>query len=270
MRSLSLVEACDSIPILYFRSQGRFMSLFNQALASIARFLHQAWHTIPLWEKPNGDGINAQADASGNLFVSVGGSGGGTVNVEGVVDDDSPVGTTKPVVVGGVYYADPTADTLDDADAGYALLNNQRMQVVEDRVYDAPSDANRNIPVWSVPDGWAPVDLSSSLGADGTVTKYLVMLPANRVSLQFIPTKAAAETIALTLAVSNEDTGDVTTQTYTDVTTDLTGAASITAESVIEPELPISTITLRVQVTVSGWTAGTSAWDLFAVKGNNS
>jgi hypothetical protein len=201
--------------------------------------------------------------------IVVSGGGGAGLGVEGLVDDDAAVGATKPVVIGGVYYADPPANPLENGDAGYALLNNERMQVVEDHAYDPVSDANKNIPVWSVPDGWTSEDLSSSLGANGTVVKYVTGLPHKTFSLQFIPVAAVAETIAVTIAVSNEVTGDVMTQTYTDVTSDLTGSVSIAVEKVIDPELPVRAITWRFTFTVTGWSAGTSAWDAFLVKGND-
>jgi hypothetical protein len=182
-------------------------------------------------------------------------------------DLDGAVATFPPVLVGGVHRADPSADPVDDGNVGVILINDQRMPVVEDRAYDPVSDADKVIPVWSPPDGWVPEDLSSSLGADGTVTKYIVGLPWTRFSLQFIPAPAAAETIALTIAVSNEDTGDVATQTYTDITNKLVGAASITTEDVINPEFPVRALTWRFTFTVTGWTAGVSAWDAFLVKG---
>lgn len=189
-------------------------------------------------------------------------------HVDGVDADDAVV-TGNPVLIGGQHRSDPAADTVDNLDVGNALINKQRMLVTEDRAYDSPTDAVRSVPVHSVPDGWVPEDMSSSLGADGTVTKYLVMLPHDRFCLQFIPLPAAAEVITLTVSISNEVTGDVTTQTYTAATVKLFAVASFIAEAIIQPVNPLHVLTVRIQVTVSGWSAGTSAWDLFAVKGNN-
>lgn len=248
------------------------MSLFDQAIESIARLI-QAWYVIPLWEKPNGDGINAQSDADGNLNVSIAAAPVPITvvgEVEGVVADDAAVGATKPVVIGGVYYTDPTSNPIDDGDAGFLLLNEQRMAIVEDRAYDAPTAADRNVPVWNLGDRGTPETLDSTLGADGTVSKYVAMRGKLRWSLHFVPTAAAAEVIALTVLQSNDDVDDPTTATYIDVTNEFFGVGSFTAAAWIEPEFPTKCVWLKVLVTVTGWTAGTSAWKIQAHTGGQA
>ena len=177
-------------------------------------------------------------------------------------DADDAAATAKPVLVGGKYILDPTVDTLDDGDAGYALLNLLRMQIVEDRVYDAPTDANKNVPVWSQADRWATAALGDSLGADGTVTKYVSMSGYLRWSIQYAITHAAAEVATLTVAQSNDEVDDPTTATYQDVTNTFFGVAGYTTASWIEPENPTACVWLRVQVTVTAWTAGTVSWTI--------
>jgi hypothetical protein len=248
------------------------MALISGLIESLVRLKNQAWHTIPIWEEEaTGNAFNAKCDAAGALIVSAGGGGAISVTAEGVVDDDAAVGTTKPLIAGGVYYSDPTADPIDDGDAGYILLNEQRMIVVSDRAFDPTSGANRNIPVWSPPDLWTPEDLSSSLGGDGTVTKYVVMEPNSRWSLQFIPNIVDGETQTLEIAQSNEDTGDVSTATYTDVGSVFFGApGSFTTEKWIEPVGGTACLILRVQVSVSNYSSGTPSWSVFAFKRSNS
>jgi hypothetical protein len=181
------------------------------------------------------------------------------------VDADDAAATVNPVLVGGKYIADPTADTLDDGDAGYALLNLLRMIMIEDRVYDSATDANKNVPVWSVADLYDPEDLSGSTGANGTTTYYVSMDSFIRWSLQFIPSTSGTSTFALTVAQSNEDVDDPSTATYLDVTNTFFGVASFTTSAWIEPENPTSCKWLRIQVTVDNY--GTDAlWDLFCRK----
>lgn len=203
------------------------------------------------------------------VIVSIGGSGS-SVGVEGIVDDDASVSTTKPVVIGGVYYSDPTSDPVDDGDAAYALVNNLRMLVVEDRAYDSASDANRVIPVWNPTDLWTPEDLSGSATADGTTSYYVSLEECSRWSLQFIPSEAASEVITMEVYQSNENDPDITARTYTEVTSTFFGTGGFTSEAWVEVENPTRSLSLRVDVTISGYTAGTSEWDLWLVKGGNS
>ena len=205
-------------------------------------------------------------DSEGRLMVT---NGSSSLTVEGVDADDDPV-TVNPIVVGGVYYSDPTADPIDDGDVGYTLLNELRMLVTELRTYDAASDADRNIPVWNETDLWTPEDLSGSATADGTTSYYVALEENSRWSLQYIPTEAASEVITVEIYQSNEDDPDITARTYTEVTNTFFGTGGYTAEYWIEIENPTRALSMRVDVTVSGYTAGTSQWSLWLVKGGNS
>jgi hypothetical protein len=175
-------------------------------------------------------------------------------------DADDAAATVNPVLVGGKFISDPFANVLEDGDAGTALLNSLRMQIGEDRVYDAPTDANKNVPVWSQADRWATAALGSSLGANGTVTQYVSMSGYLRWSIQYAITHAAAEVATLTVAQSNNEVDDPTTATYQDVTNTFFGVAGFTANAWIEPENPTACVWLRVQVVVTDWTAGTVSW----------
>jgi len=121
------------------------------------------------------------------------------------------------------------------------------------------------------PEG-TPEDMSGTRSSDGTTTTYMEMDPDSRWSLQFIPTNPDGSTSTLTVLQSNEDTGDETTATYTDVTDKFFGVSGFTTAGWYEPELPTGCIFLRIDVTVSGHTGIPSdpTWDLFAYKRNNS
>lgn len=205
-------------------------------------------------------------DSQGRLIVT---NGTSSLAVEGVDADDDPA-TVNPIVVGGVYYSDPTADPIDDGDVGYTLLNELRMLVTELRTYDAASDADRNVPVWNPTDLWTAEDLSGTATADGTQSYYVSLEENSRWSIQFIPAPSAAEVITLEVFQSNEDDPDITARTYTDVTNTFFGVGGFTAEEWIEIVNPTRAKSLRVDVTVSGYTAGTSAWSVWLMKGGNS
>jgi hypothetical protein len=214
----------------------------------------------------DGDIQRLRLDDVGRLIVT---DPSASPQIQGIDADDDPV-TVNPIVVGGVYYSDPTADTIDDGDVGYALLNELRMLVVEDRAYDAASDANRNIPVWNPTDLWTPEDLSGSATADGTESYYVSLEENSRWSLQYIPSEGSTEVITLEVYQSNENDPDITARTYTEVTSTFFGAGGFTAETWLEIENPTRALSLRVDVSVSGSTGATSEWDLWLVKGGNS
>ena len=214
------------------------------------------------------DGVyhNLRLDDVGRLIVT---DPAASPYVEGPDADDTPV-TGQPVQVGGVYYADPTADPIDDGDVGYLLINELRMLITESRTYDPPSDADKNIPVWNETDLWTPEDLSGTAGADGTTSYYVALEENSRYSLQYVPAPANDELITVTLHQSNEDDPDITARTYTDITQTFWGVLGFTEESWVETESPTRAKSMRVDVTVSGWTAGTTVWTLYLVKGGNS
>jgi len=215
----------------------------------------------------DGDIQRLRLDSFGRLIVT---DPSASPQIQGIDADYDPV-TVNPVVMGGVYYADPTADTIDDGDVGYTLLNELRMLVVEDRAYDAASDANRVIPVWNPTDLWTPEDLSGTATADGTTSYYVSLEENSRWSLQFIPHEDATEVITLEVYQSNENDPDITARTYTEVTDTFFGAGGFTAENWIEIENPTRALSMRVDVSVDGWVGpGASEWDLWLVKGGNS
>lgn len=185
-------------------------------------------------------------------------------------DADHAAVTSNPVLVGGVHQADPTASPLHSGDVGQLLINELRMLIQESRTFDASSDADKTIPVWNPTDLWTPEDLSGTRGSDGTTSYYVALEENRKWSLQFIPTEAAAEVITVTVWQSNEDLADITARTYTNVTQTFFGTTGFVDETWIEPEHITQAKSLRFDVTVTGWTAGTSAWDGFFMKGSNS
>lgn len=216
----------------------------------------------------DGDIQRLRLDDLGRLIVT---DPSASPQIQGIDADDDPV-TVNPVVVGGVYYADPSADPIDDGDVGYFLLNDERMQVFEDRAYDSASDANKNLPVWNPTDLWSPEDLSGSATADGTESYYVALEENSRWSLQYIPSNPDGSTSTLEVFQSNEDDPDITARTYTEVTSTFFGTGGFTSETWIEIELPTRALSLRVDVTVSGYTGapGDPEWSLWLVKGGNS
>ena len=234
---------------------------FNELLASVKRVVRR---TINLWEKPDGTLINAQCDDDGALYVAIAGSGAG-VGVEGIDADDDPA-TAKPVLIGGKFIADPYANTLEDGDAGYALLNLLRMLIVEDRTYDAPTDSNKVVPVSDPTGKWEPATLDSSLSAAGSVTRYMDMRGFLRWALIYQMTKAAAEVITLTVAQSHDDVDDPTTAVFEDVTFDFFGTTGFVTNSYVGAENQVACTWLLTIVTVTAYTAGTPTWVLRGIK----
>jgi hypothetical protein len=201
-------------------------------------------------------------DSEGRLIVT---DPSASPLIQGIDADDDPA-TANPVLIGGKYISDPYADTLDDGDAGYALLNLLRMLIVEDRTYDAPTDSNKVVPVSDPTGKWEPATLDSSLTADGSVTKYVDMRGFLRWALLLQMTKGAAETITLTVAQSHDDVDDPTTAVFEDVTFPFFGTTGFSANSYIGPENQVACTWLRIIVTVTGYTAGTSSWVLRGIK----
>ena len=179
---------------------------------------------------------------------------------------DNTTSVDNPVIQGGVYRSDPSDDTLSDGYAGEVLLNEQRMQVTEDRTYDSASDANRNIPVFIPQDRYTFEDLSGSQDdSDLTYNYYIDMQGYSFFSLQYIPSGDGYKT--LTVHASNENVADITSATYTDVTNDFFGSSSFTTERWLERDTTISMKYLRVDVAVTGMSGGDSAlWSLFLTK----
>ena len=248
------------------------MAIIGKLVAAIKKF-EQAWFTLPLWEKPDGRAINAQADADGNLYVNVAVGGGGG-NVQGVVSDHDPVGVTMPVVIGGVYMADPTINTLDDGDAGWALLNDQRMLVVEiagsgggslvveDIAYDPVTDANKVVPVVQTFDNHEPFDQSQAVATAAVVTHYIDARTFPFWSMIWSTLTGGGVTIEIEISASNETTEpDLTLRSYEDITTDLYGGPIVlTAASAIAlgVDTPLIYDSYRIQYTPSAlatWTA---------------
>jgi len=192
---------------------------FNELLASVKRVVRR---TINLWEKPDGTLINAQSDADGNLLVNVAVGGGGG-NVQGVVDDDDPVGGTLPVIIGGVYIDDYEADTLDDGDAGYALLNALRMLIVQSRSYDPVTDADKVVPVVQSFDNNEPFDFSQAVATDALVSHYFSADTFPYWSL-ILSTATAGATISVKIYASNETTQpNLSLRNHVEITSDLYG-----------------------------------------------
>lgn len=217
----------------------------------------------------DGDVQRLRLDSLGRLIVT---NGTASLIIEGVDADDDAV-TVNPIVTGGVYYADPTLDTIDDGDVGYMLLNELRMLVTELRTYDSASDADRNVPVWNPTDLWTPEDLSGDTDEDGTTSYYVSLEENSRWSLQFIPGYVSTETITLTVHQSNEDDDDITARTYTDVTNTFFGTTGFTTENWVEIEAPTRAKSLRVDVEITDYDAGEPSdpsWDLWLMKGSNS
>jgi len=192
-----------------------------------------------------------------------------TVNIDGYVQGnvaDGNTSTDNPVVQGGIYKSDPTDNTLEDGYVGEILINEQRMQITEDRTYDSPSDANKYIPVFISQDRYSFENLSGSQeDSDDTLNYYIDMQGYSFFSLQYIPSGDGYKT--LTVHASNEDVSDITSATYTDVTNDWFNSASFTTESWLERDTVVSTKYLKIDVAVTGLSGGdTASWDLFLNK----
>jgi len=206
--------------------------------------------------------------ATQNLQVEIENTPSVTIDdgyVQGTTADGDAF-TDKPVVTGGVYAADPTASTLTDGDAGNILLNEQRMQVVADRVYDAVSDANKSIPVFIPQDRYSFADLSGSQAdSDATISYYASMENSSFYSLQYIPSGDGYA--ALTIHGSNEDVADITTSTFTPITEDHFGSTSFNTEKWLEKDTTTSMKSMRIDIEVTGLSGGdTSLWSLYMLK----
>jgi len=208
-----------------------------------------------------------------NLLVEVQNTPSVTIDdgyVQGTTADGDAF-TDKPVVTGGVYAANPTASTLTDGDAGSILITDQRRVATEDRVYDAVSDANKQIPVFIPQDRYSFADLSDSQAdSDATISKYIDFQGQNYFSLQLsISGDGYAD---LTVHVSNEDVADILTASFLDVTQDFFGSSSFgtstgDSQKWLERDTPCSCKYIRIDVTVSGMSGGDlSSFDIYFMK----
>lgn len=261
----AIVQDADPAPIL----DG---TLQNLRLDSVGRLIVTDPTSTLLIENtdpaPMVDGTNyhMRLDSVGRLIVT---DPAASPYVEGPDADDDPV-TGNPVTGGGVYFADPTANPIDDGDVGYILLNELRMQITESRTYDAASDADKNLPVWNETDLWTTEDLSGTRTSDGKSYYYVSMEEYSRYSIQFIPIPDNEETIDFRILQSNDDNPDITARTYTDITLDFFGCDKFGIESWVERETPTRAKSLKIEITVAGYTAGTAAWTMYLMKGGNS
>ena len=195
--------------------------------------------------------------------------------VQGVIGDDTDASTTNPVLVGGVYLADPTADTIDDEDVGNILLNNQRMPITESRAYDAPTDANRNIPVFIPQDRYNFADLSGSQAdSDATISYYVSMESSSFFSIQYIESASSDGYQELKIYATNEDNSDLTSLTYTSVCNDYfaaqsfgSGSAGGLSEVWLEKDTFTSCKALRIDIEATSLNPGdSSVWTIYLMK----
>jgi hypothetical protein len=188
------------------------------------------------------------------------------IMIQGVDADDDPA-TANPVLIGGKYIADPYADPIDDGDAGYALLNEIRMLITESRVYDPPTDADRNVPVFVQADRYDTTEISFSAAANQNYRYYIDLNGYAYFTVEAILNMAASDRSAtLTYQVSDEDSQpDITARAYnSDMSLAWFGAAgyaAVAGTSVTyshEKDTPTPWSSMRLNIAVSaGTTAGT-------------
>jgi hypothetical protein len=184
--------------------------------------------------------------------------------------DDAPA-TAKAVGVGGKYIADPFASPLSaDGDFGEALINQIRMLVTEDRAYDAPTDANKEVPVWTQADRGDVVELTGSVAASGSSYSYFDLTGYGYFSCEFLPNAAgggAGCTVDLSYQTSDEESQpDITLRAYnSDMSNAWFGAASFSSGAggavawAHEKDTVTPWSSMRLKVTVAGFVAGTTA-----------
>lgn len=212
---------------------------------------------------------NAQSllvDSDGYLMTSAAISVETTAEVEGRVLDSASAAGIKPVTIAGVYVADPTASTLTDGDAGNVLLNDQRMPIIENRVYDSASDADKTIPVFIAQDRYVFEDFSGSRAdSDATFNYYADMQGYSYFSLQNIFSGDGYKT--LTVNASNQDGNDITALTYSDITADYFGSASFDDSCWLERDTVCSCKALRIDIAISNMNPGdTAVWAVYFAK----
>ena len=189
---------------------------------------------------PLGDGVRRylRLDDEGRLIVT---DPSASPMIQGIDADDDPA-TANPVLIGGIYLDDPSADTLEDADAGLALLNELRMLITESRVYDPPTDADRVVPMYQSYDNFEPLDFDQLVATDALTTHYWDSDTMPYFSLLLATTTALA-TISVTISASNDaDEPDITLRNYTDITSEIYGGPinlTSAAAEVIVVDTPI-------------------------------
>jgi hypothetical protein len=185
--------------------------------------------------------------------------------IEGSVADDN-LSVDNPLVQGGVYRSDPTLDTLEDGYVGEVLINNQRMLVVEDRVYDSASDSNKQIPVFIPQDRYSFEDLSGSQAdSDATVSYYVSFEGFSFFSLQWEISGDGYQ--ALKVYASNEDSADITALNYFDVTNDWFDSTEFNTDAWLERDTVCSCKALRIDNTLTSLNPGdTASWSMYLMK----
>jgi hypothetical protein len=203
------------------------------------------------------------------LLTSIDGKIANPMPVVGVDADDAPA-TANAVGIGGKYIADPFASPLSaDGDFGEALINQIRMLVTEDRVYDPATDANKEVPVWTQADRGDVMEVTGSAAVDGSTYYYIDMLGFGYFSCEFLPNAAtggAACTIDLSYQVSDEESQpDITARSYvSDMSVSWFGAASYSSGAggattwAHEKDTTTGWSSIRLKVTVDNYVAGSA------------
>jgi len=196
----------------------------------------------------------------------------GTLSIQGLDADDDPA-TARPVLIGGKFISDWYADTLDDGDAGYALLNALRMLVIENRVYDSPTDADKNVPVWTQADRYDGFEATGSVSANGDTAYYVDMSGYGYFSCEFLPNASgggAGCTVSLSYQTSDEESQpDIAARAYnSDMSLVWFGATSYssglagTTSYAHEKSDPTPWLSMRIKVTVSDLSDDPATWTL--------
>ena len=156
-------------------------------------------------------------------------TGSSSITVTNATDDAAA--PPEVLMAGGYYTADPTANPLEDGDAGRLLLNELRMLITEDRVYDAPSDANRNMPVFTQADRGEVLEISGTSAVAGSTYYYIDLTGFGFFSCEFTLVSTLGMNTGLFYNVSNEESEpDITLRDYTsDMSLTWFGSASYTS-----------------------------------------
>lgn len=172
-------------------------------------------------------------------------TGATVVEVEGssyttgslVADND-----IKPLLLGGEV--DENLDTYATGSLQALKLDSQRNLATFSRAYDAPTDADRIVPVVSPYDNFEPLDFSN-LVATLALTSYYWDADTFPYWSLLLSTSTAAATIEVKIYASNDaEEPDITLRDYTDITTDVYGDATISLTSVTSEAIIVDTPTL--------------------------
>lgn len=204
--------------------------------------------TLATLADTDGDYAALQVDASGALYVQLGGSSGSAI----VTDDSAQDATPQMMNVGGEYRAAGT--TYTDGDAVIAHFDINGFQLIRDKSYDAGTTANKGFEVNPISEhhNEGTTALTNVLNATPQYI-YLDMDGFRNFAFQWVKSGDGDTHIVTVEATLQDDgTAPASITDYEDVTSDWFGVASWTDDDYVMADETVIAKYVRIKFATAG------------------